>query len=65
MDNLLSGLKGLAVVALMVRIFVGGPIWGATGSLARAWDAVKEYSQVMGWLVLIGGGFGIIAALIT
>jgi hypothetical protein len=61
-ESFLTALKTAGVIALLVVVFVGGPILAMTGSLAHAWHAVKSYSKVMGVLVAIGAGLGLIAA---
>lgn len=62
MESLYTGLKTAAIIAVMVLVFIGGPIWGATGSLAHAWHAVRQYSIWLFWMALVGGGLGLIAA---
>jgi uncharacterized membrane protein len=61
-DSLLTALKTAGVIALLVLVFVGGPILAMTGSLAHAWYAVRQYSKWLLWMVAIGGGLGLIAA---
>lgn len=63
MENVWLALKTVGFIAAMILVCVGLPIWGATGSLERAWGAVKQYAQIMGWFVLIFGGLGLLAAL--
>lgn len=45
----------VAIVPLMV--------WGGTGSLSRAWDALRQYLKIMAAIVAIGGGVGLLMVL--
>lgn len=62
MDSFWVAVKTIAIMAAMVLVCIGLPIWGATGSLAHAWRAVREYTSIMLWALAIGGGLGIIVA---
>jgi hypothetical protein len=64
MDYLVAGLKTALAIAVLVLVCVGLPIWGATGSLRQAWRAVRDYSRVMGVLVLAGVLLGALTAVI-
>lgn len=63
MEFLWGALKLAAFTTIMVLVFIGGPVWGATGSLEHAWYAVKSYCKIMGTLVAVGVGLGLMFAL--
>ena len=44
-------MKLLLVIVLMVSI-IPLSVWAGTGRIDRAWQALREYLVVMGWLTI-------------
>lgn len=57
-------LKTLAAIAAMSMV-IPLWIWGATGSWRHGLHAWKQWAKIMGVLVLVGGGLGAAASLLT
>jgi len=51
------------LILLLALAFIPLSAWAATGSLSRAWQALRQYLLIIGAFVLIGGGAGVIAAI--
>jgi uncharacterized membrane protein len=64
MEDFLTAVKTALVIAALTMI-IPLAVWAATGSLARARDALKGYVQAMAWIVVPAVVLGIAAALIT
>lgn len=52
-------LLGIGTIAAMVSI-IPLMVWGGSGSLGRAWDALRQYLIGMGVLVAVVGGFALV-----
>lgn len=59
--------KTLALIGALCAMWAIVPlmVWGGTGSLSRAFQALRQYLMVLGLLALAGGGVGLIMALAT
>lgn len=55
-------LLGIGTIAAMVAI-IPLMVWGGTGSLSRAWQALRQYCIGMGVFVAVVGGFGVVIAI--
>lgn len=55
-------LLGIGTIAAMVAI-IPLMVWGGSGSLGRAWDALRQYLIGMGVFVAVVGGFGVVVAI--
>lgn len=55
-------LLGIGTIAAMVAI-IPLMVWGGSGSLSRAWEALRQYLIGMGVFVLVVGGFGMVMAI--
>lgn len=59
MESLFITVAVCAGLILLVPLW----IWGATSDWRKAWRALSEYLMVMGAFVVVGGGLGLLAAL--
>lgn len=59
--------KTLALIGTLCAMWAIVPlmVWGGTGSLQRAFEALKQYLMVLGLLALAGGGVGLLMSLAT
>jgi hypothetical protein len=55
-------LVGIGTIGAMVLI-IPLMVWGGSGSLSRAWQALRQYLTGMAILVAVVGGFGVIMAI--
>lgn len=58
----LSAWFGVLILLLALAV-IPLSVWGVSGSLSRAMQALKQYLLIIGAFVVIGGGAGIIAAI--
>lgn len=54
-------LLGVGTIAAMVSI-IPLMVWGGTGSLGRAWDALRQYLIGAAVFVAVVGGLGLVMA---
>lgn len=54
-------LLGIGTIAAMVSI-IPLMVWGGSGSLSRAWQALRQYLLIMGAFVAVAGGLGMVMA---
>ena len=52
-------LVGISTISAMVAI-IPLMVWGGSGSLSRAWEALRQYLIGMGVLVAVVGGFALV-----
>lgn len=54
-------LLGIVSIGAMVMI-IPLMVWGGSGSLSRAWEALRQYAVGMAVFVVVVGGFGMVMA---